>query len=107
MTQSETSTVTLNFLTPGFCHSELTGDAGWGLAIMKFFFARSTEVGSRTVIAAACAGHDSHGQYLVEGKIAEPSAFVLSEEGSKTQKRVWDELNAKLEKIQPGILSNI
>jgi hypothetical protein len=36
-----------------------------------------------------------------------PSAFVLSEEGSKTQKRVWDELNAKLEKIQPGILSNI
>jgi hypothetical protein len=36
-----------------------------------------------------------------------PSAFVQSEEGSKTQKRVWDELNAKLEKIQPGILSNI
>jgi len=107
MTEHKSPTVTLNFLTPGLCHSELARDAGWGLAIMKFFLARSTEVGSRTLIAAACAGHDSHGQYMDGGKITAPSAFVQSEEGSKTQKRVWDELNAKLEKIQPGILSNI
>ncbi len=39
--------------------------------------------------------------------ISRPSTFVRSEEGAKTQKRVWSELNAKLEKIQPGILSNI
>jgi hypothetical protein len=39
--------------------------------------------------------------------IYRPSTFVRSEEGAKTQKRVWSELNAKLEKIQPGILSNI
>jgi hypothetical protein len=36
-----------------------------------------------------------------------PLPFVLSKEGLKTQKRVWDELNAKLEKIQPGILADI
>jgi hypothetical protein len=74
MTEHKSPTVTLNFLTPGLCHSELARDAGWGLAIMKFFLARSTEVGSRTLIAAACAGHDSHGQYMDGGKI---TAYVI------------------------------
>lgn len=36
-----------------------------------------------------------------------PSPFVRSDEGAKTQRRVWDELNTKLEKIHPGILGNI
>jgi len=36
-----------------------------------------------------------------------PSPFVRSEEGAKAQKKVWSELNAKLEKIQPGVVSNV
>ena len=36
-----------------------------------------------------------------------PSEFVLSDEGFKAQQRVYNELNAKLEGIQPGITSNI
>jgi hypothetical protein len=32
---------------------------------------------------------------------------VDSEEGGLLQKRVWDELAAKLEAIEPGILNNI
>jgi hypothetical protein len=32
---------------------------------------------------------------------------VGSEEGEKTAVRVYDEINAKLEKIHPGILGNI
>jgi len=107
ITESTKPAVTLNMLTPGLCHSELARDAGWGLAIMKFFLARTTEVGSRTLVAAAAAGHDTHGQYMESSKISKPSAFVLSEEGAKTQKRIWEELNTKLEKIQPGILSKI
>lgn len=53
----------INYLNPGLCHSELGRDAGIGLAILKFFLARTTEVGSRTLVAAAAAPADSHGQY--------------------------------------------
>jgi hypothetical protein len=35
------------------------------------------------------------------------SDFVASEEGLRTQKKVWKELAEKLETIQPGILQNI
>lgn len=39
--------------------------------------------------------------------LARPSSWVLSEDGAKTQKKVWEELNAKLEAIQPGITTNV
>jgi len=99
--------ITLNFPSPGFCESELLREAGWGVSIAKIFLARTTEVGSRTLVASACADHESHGQYMDTAQVTKPSPFVLSKEGLKTQKRVWDELNAKLEKIQPGILADI
>ncbi len=35
------------------------------------------------------------------------SAFVRSEEGTETQRRLWSELSEKLEKIQPGVMSRI
>jgi hypothetical protein len=35
------------------------------------------------------------------------SPFVGSNEGLKTQKKVWGELAQKLERIQPGILQSI
>ena len=35
------------------------------------------------------------------------SPFVQSEEGKKTQGRIWEELSAKLERIQPGIMNNV
>ncbi|KAH0385834.1 hypothetical protein KCU89_g17148, partial [Aureobasidium melanogenum] len=69
--------------------------------------ARTTEVGSRTLVAAALASHDTHGQYMSDCMVEEPSKFVRSEEGKITQERVWAELSAKLEAIQPGILNNI
>ena len=36
-----------------------------------------------------------------------PSAFVLSEEGKKTQERVFKEVMEALEKVVPGISNNI
>lgn len=36
-----------------------------------------------------------------------PSGFVLSPEGEKTQKQLWQELTARLDKIHPGIIQNI
>ncbi|MCJ1243828.1 hypothetical protein MMC30_001025 [Trapelia coarctata] len=107
MTESKKPTVTLNFVNPGLCHSELARNSPFSLTVLKFFLARSTEVGSRTLVASACAGHESHGHYMDDSVIGQPSPFVRSEEGAKAQKKVWSELNAKLEKIQPGVVSNV
>ncbi|MCJ1233355.1 hypothetical protein MMC14_001311 [Varicellaria rhodocarpa] len=101
------SGVVLNMLNPGLCHSELARDAGWGLWLLKLLFARTTEVGSRTLVAAA--SDESHGAYMNDGK-AENNAlspFVKSEDGAKAQKKVWSELRDILEKIQPGVTDSI
>lgn len=100
--------VTINTMNPGFCYSELSREqSGFFKWLMFTLLARTTEVGSRTLVASALAGPETHGQYMSDCKVEEPSKFVRSEEGRKTQERVWKELSAKLEEIQPGILANI
>ncbi|KKY39907.1 putative short-chain dehydrogenase reductase [Diaporthe ampelina] len=101
--------VTLNMLNPGLCHSELSRDSGLGLTVMKFFLARSTEVGSRTLVAAGLAGEESHGKYMTDAAVADQSlsAFVHSEEGDRAGKKVWKELSDILDKIEPGVTANI
>ncbi|MCJ1473923.1 hypothetical protein MMC13_002579 [Lambiella insularis] len=107
MSASSKPAVTLNTLTPGLCHSELGREAGWGLYFMKLLLARSTEVGSRTLVAGSEAGPETHGCYMNHSKVFPPSKFVLSEEGKKTEQRVWEELSKILEKIEPGVMGNI
>lgn len=99
--------IILNFLNPGFCHSELYRGGTMGIKIMLKILARSTEEGSRTLVNAVEGGKDTHGEYLSDCKIAMVSNFVLSKEGKETQTRLWEELNEKLEKIEPGITANI
>lgn len=103
------SGVTLNILNPGLCHSELSRETGFAVHVLKWFIARTTEVGSRTLVAAATAGKESHGKYMTDGLVADDalSAFARSEDGSVAGKRVWKELSAMLEQIQPGVLKNI
>lgn len=103
------SGVVLNMLNPGLCHSELARDAGMFLTILKFFLARSTEVGSRTLVAAAIAGPESHGKYMTDGIVADEalSAFVKSEDGDKAAKKVWEELCGILEEIEAGVTGSI
>jgi len=104
---SEDYPVIINTVNPGLCHSELAREAGWGLAVFKFFFARSTEVGSRTLVHAATGGASTHGAYLSDCEITQPAAFVRSDEGKVLQKTVWDELTTKLESIEPGVTKNL
>ncbi|KAF4154433.1 hypothetical protein CNMCM8927_008762 [Aspergillus lentulus] len=75
--------------------------------IAKALIARTTEVGGRTLVHSAAGGFESHGQYMSECKVKEPSKFVRSKEGAIAQQRVHEELLEILEKIQPGITSNI
>ncbi|KAH7148257.1 hypothetical protein EDB81DRAFT_458004 [Dactylonectria macrodidyma] len=96
---------------PGLCHSELDKDvkglAGFVLGFAKTMMARTTEVGGRTLVHSAAAGAGSHGQYMSECVVKEPSAFVGSKEGAIVQERVHKELMGILETIQPGITKNI
>ncbi|RYO84216.1 hypothetical protein DL764_009363 [Monosporascus ibericus] len=96
--------VTFNCINPGLCHSELGREVpGWGFTIIKALLARSTEVGSRTLLHAGSAGVETHGQYLSDCEIGQPGPFVLSAEGKEAQGRIYKELLKKLEGINPGV----
>lgn len=56
--------VVVNMVHPGFCHSDLTRNAGIGYPIFAFFLAKSGEKGSRTLVDGAIKSVESHGQYL-------------------------------------------
>jgi len=71
--------VIINCLTPGACYSdfarEITGTLQhYMLEIAKFLIARSTEAGSRTLVAAAAAGNETHGKYMADCHV---SRFVV------------------------------
>ncbi|KAG4440825.1 hypothetical protein IFR05_003697 [Cadophora sp. M221] len=98
--------VTINLVNPGLCESELAREGNLRVGIMKFFLARTTEVGSRTLVNGAGAGRESHGIYLSECALGETATIVRNEEGRKVQKRLWGELVVKLEMIVPGVTGN-
>lgn len=64
-------------------------------------------MGSRTLVAAASAGEESHGTYMTDCLVREPSQWVRSEKGKEAQKGVYQELLMILEEIQPGVTKNI
>ena len=103
------SGVILNMTNPGLCHSELSRDGSWVLEVIKFFIARKTEVGSRTLVWPAMGDTASHGKYFHDAKADEGalSPFVRSEDGKKAQEKVWKELSAILEGIQAGVTNNL
>lgn len=95
--------VTINTVNPGFCHSEFGREQGFLLVVMRFLLARTTEVGSRTLVHAAGLGEESYGCYLSDSQVTEPSGYVRSEEGRRDAERVYTELVEKLEGIKKGI----
>lgn len=103
--------IILNCLTPGLCESDLLRHAPLGIVLVarvgKMLLARSTEVGSRTLFAASVAGEETHGKYMADCKIAEPSAYVRSEKGVAVGKKVYTELMELLEGIEPGLKGSI
>ena len=100
--------ITINLVDPGLCQSELGRHyPSWGFFFIKLVLARSTEVGSRTLMHAGSAGKASHGQYLEDCEISEPTAWVSAAEGKEVQERIWDELKVKMERICPGVTTNV
>lgn len=107
MKESKNPEIVVNAVTPGLCHSELGRDQGAFFGVIKFVLARTTEMGSRSLVHAAQGGEETNGQFLYNCRVSSPSPFVLSEEGAKTQSRVFDEISDTLESIHPEILKNI
>ncbi|OCK74910.1 retinol dehydrogenase 12 [Lepidopterella palustris CBS 459.81] len=95
--------VTINIANPGLCHSELARDMnGLGFRLFKLIVARSTEVGSRTLVHAGASGVETHGKYLSDCIIEEPTALVTDAAGQESQKRITDEVLKAIDAIQPG-----
>jgi retinol dehydrogenase 12 len=107
--QRKTPEVVVSNVAPGWCQTDLFRheDGGAGQRMALKVIGRSSEKGSRTLVHGAVAGKEVHGQYVSECQVKPASAFVRSKEGEKLQKRVWEELMAKLEKISPGISANL
>lgn len=71
-------------------------------------FARDTEVGSRLLVSVACAGSESHGRYLPDGKIAQKlGGSCKGKDGEVLKERLWTELSAKLEDIKKGVVDQV
>ncbi|KAK5157918.1 hypothetical protein LTS14_003841 [Recurvomyces mirabilis] len=96
--------VTINFVNPGWCHSELAReiDSAVFRAITRVF-CRTTEVGSRTLVNAGLSGKETHGKYLSDDTITPCAPLVEGKGGAELQSKIWRELVGQLEGIQPGI----
>ena len=100
--------VTLNFVNPGWCHSELMREiTNPMINLIKRMLCRTTEVGSRTLVHAGIAGRETHGKYMSDCKPVACASLVEGKEGPEMQRRVWAELAAKLEEIEPGVTKNL
>ncbi|KAK0739879.1 hypothetical protein B0T21DRAFT_347139 [Apiosordaria backusii] len=108
---SGNSKVIVNSVNPGLCRSGLFKEIPFFISLFVGFlslvFARSAEQGSRTLLAAAAGGRETHGKYMDAAKVVQPSSFVLSDEGKRAQKRVWEELVDILEGVEKGVTGNI
>lgn len=76
--KSTPPSVIVNCMTPGACKSdfdrESTGVARLMGSLMSALIARTTEAGSRTLVAAVAAGEETHGGYMADCYLV---AFVL------------------------------
>ncbi|KAG2187078.1 hypothetical protein INT44_003306 [Umbelopsis vinacea] len=99
--------VIVNTIDPGLCHSNLTrnmvqpGEKIF-MTVFKTAFARSTEVGSRTIVnAGENENFQTHGKYLANCVVFPTSDYVRSKEGYEAQISVWNELRDILYKLNP------
>lgn len=104
--------VKVNTLTPGLCESELLRDVNIFIKaiawVMKKLTARTTEVGSRTLVhGGVTAGEETHGKFMSTCNVLECAKLVEGPEGRVLEDRVWGELSAKLEAVQPGVTKNL
>ncbi|KAG1827359.1 uncharacterized protein BJ212DRAFT_1311752 [Suillus subaureus] len=103
--------VAVSAVNPGSCHSRLTREIESNplfksaVRIYKGLVARTTEMGSRTLIHAAIepGERERHGHYLSSCEVTEVSDYTLSAEGREVSKRLWYETLEILGDIDPRV----
>jgi retinol dehydrogenase-12 len=74
ITASSKPKIIVNCMTPGACRSEFdresTGFAKLFGLLLQLLVARTTEAGSRTLVAGIAAGQESHGEYMADCIVA-------------------------------------
>lgn len=72
---STSPTIIINCMTPGACKSdfdrESTGIGRIMSDMMSAILARTTEAGSRALVAGVAAGEESHGSYMADCRVVE------------------------------------
>lgn len=113
MRSSDGPQVVLNMVEPGFCKSRLLREGTWQwyykvmMAVANTTLARTSEMGARNYVWAACAGPESHGIYIEDCMLSTPAPFADTEEGRQLQVRLFYELAGILEGIEPHVMQNI
>ncbi|KAK3201342.1 hypothetical protein GRF29_185g601297 [Pseudopithomyces chartarum] len=64
---------------------------------------KTFEQGGNCLVDALVQHEGSHGAYLSDQRETRPSPFVVSDEGEKAQKKIWEETIALLEKEATGV----
>ena len=87
--------VAVSAVNPGLCHSRLTRNVNsfrrLGLTTLKALFARTTEVGSRTLVHPLVEPDEMsrHGRFLSSCEPKEESDYAISTEGIEVSRRLW------------------
>ncbi|KAF5316724.1 hypothetical protein D9619_006560 [Psilocybe cf. subviscida] len=104
--------VIVNMANPGYVYSNLrssfTGVRKVFDYLMEKALARTTEEGSRHVVWAAVGGENEpkerlQGAYVHMCSISEVSEHVLSEEGTRHEDKLWDNLIDILSEVEPKV----
>ncbi|KAH7882551.1 hypothetical protein F5I97DRAFT_1906004 [Phlebopus sp. FC_14] len=109
--------LTVNAVNPGFCYSQLRREmyaSFWRnlfMSLMEKALAWTPEQGSRQLIYAAIAERDNEdhmkGAFVSKAEVAEPSDFVISDEGKMMQDKIWSETIDILTKEVPQLKSSL
>ncbi len=104
---SSSPPVIIDLVNPGMTRSNFGSDASLSLriidSIVRGIFARSTEVGSRTLVHGASASAASHGEYMSDGENQDVEKWIYEDVGRRAQRKVFDQTMKLLEARSPGI----
>ncbi|KAL7933151.1 hypothetical protein V8C35DRAFT_280985 [Trichoderma chlorosporum] len=99
--------VIVNLINPGLCETNLSRNApeDFKASLRKMLnqFGRSAECGSRTLLAGAVGGKDSHGSYMDD--CVPSDNLIPSWMDATANQKGWESIVRELEKIEPGCVS--
>ncbi|KAJ7152665.1 hypothetical protein C8R43DRAFT_1067124 [Mycena crocata] len=106
----DASTVVVNNVCPGMVNTNFDAKQAWWfrqiMGVVRAVTGRSAEAGARTLIYAASAGPETHGELLVDYDVWDRIPLLKTENGRKMQKRLWNETLAATESAAAGSIEN-